>query len=95
MSYTKGKWVFSGRFIFSDARALKPICEIPEYGIHQSKQDLANARLIAAAPDLLKALARIEKKADKALRQDEIQRGIILNEIGNITAAAIAKAEKG
>lgn len=58
-------------------------------GCHEETE--ANARLIAAAPALLAACERITKLADKALRQNEVERGKALNEIGNIAEQAKAK----
>lgn len=51
--HTPGPWRHHGELINSDSRE---IAVIPEFS---SKQDSANARLIAAAPELLEALEYI------------------------------------
>lgn len=51
--HTPGPWRMSGREVVGLKE--KIICEVPSYGILRGKVDDANARLIAAAPDLLAA----------------------------------------
>ena len=63
MSYTPGPWVCfkngEGKLLISDSEVdAFPIAEV--YGV----QDEQNARLIAAAPDLLEALKRLAAYGD-------------------------------
>ena len=72
------------------------VCEVGSHTAKKSEaspKQLADARLIAAAPFQHSSLEKIMKLADKALKQNETQRGITLNEIGNIAEAAIGKAK--
>ena len=52
--YTPGPWRVNGRFVM--ALKEKTVCEVPQFGVIHGKVDAANARLIAAAPELLEAL---------------------------------------
>ena len=58
---SEGEWYVNERFIMSSAHKVKVIAEVPQHGIRQAKVDKANARLIAAAPKLLKACKRLKK----------------------------------
>jgi hypothetical protein len=55
----------------------------------------ANARLIAAAPELLAALGSIETFAADYETDSPVQRGLKLKGIVTLARAAIAKATKG
>lgn len=76
--HTPGPWLTDGRSVF--AMEQKQICEVPAKGIRSGKVDVANARLIAAVPELLKAL----KDAHPHIADDTLR-----TRIGNL----IAKAE--
>lgn len=54
-----------------------------------------NEKLEQQRDDLLAACERIGKLADKAFYQSKVQRGITINEIGNIAEATIAKVKEG
>jgi hypothetical protein len=55
MSYTKGKWFNNGGRIYAQqGDDIREICDVGMVN-HQSHEDTANARLIAAAPKLLEA----------------------------------------
>lgn len=57
--FTRGPWRHIGqRFIATDSGAWLPVCEVLPGGVGSEEAD-ANARLIAAAPELFAALAAI------------------------------------
>lgn len=53
--HTPGPWVVCARYVVTPDQDTT-ICEIPEYLADYTETDEANARLIAAAPDMLEAL---------------------------------------
>ena len=82
MSYTKGEWRYYGVNAFTVVASVESENDTPI--VHLYNED--NARLIAAAPDLLKAL---ENMLEWARRVKERNSGLeILNALN-----AIAKAE--
>jgi len=85
-NYTKGKWFNNGGRIY--AQQGDDIREICDVGIinSQTLEDTANARLIAAAPDLY--------EATKAAQIMLLQTNWNGDERMNIIGQAIAKAEK-
>lgn len=81
----EGTWIFAGAF-----------AEIRSDGENDRDEALANARLIAAAPDLLEALAECEDFFDQRADADCDQDGFVPNDEMRMLAtvrAAIAKAE--
>ncbi len=57
INHTAGPWIVSGPEIRSDT---KVICRVDiKYGSNEESEGRANARLIAAAPELLKALINL------------------------------------
>jgi hypothetical protein len=54
---TPGPWRVEDRYV--RALKVKDIAEVPSGGVMHGKVDAANARLIAAAPDLLDALTGV------------------------------------
>ena len=88
MEHTKGPWEARGKMVSSgkDCVGGESICQCYDNG-------MANARLIAAAPELLEALKRIEK----ALRQESgpEKKGTteMCELIQDVTKQAIARAE--
>ena len=55
-NHTKGKWEFNGRdIIVGQNIGQQRICTLVEHRDEYRAEDEANARLIAAAPDLLEA----------------------------------------
>jgi hypothetical protein len=56
--HTRGPWHYDGRYVRAESRKT-PICEVPMWGIVHSGVDRANARLIVAAPDLLRSLKSV------------------------------------
>lgn len=90
MPHTQGPWYFHGREIFGDGGSISfaTVFE-PSHGLTEQEQR-ANARLIAAAPELLAALKEVDPHNPR--RSDCNERAC-----GNCSTcrarAAIAKAE--
>lgn len=85
--YTHGPWHASDGSIHSSKGKL--IAETG-FGIVPAKQDEANTRIMAAAPDMIEALIRIQSQLESAS-----DRFTMLEDIQRITNAAINKALKG
>lgn len=84
--HTPAPWRIEGRFVM--AMKTKSICEIPMGGVIHGKVDKANARLIAAAPDLLQAL-----KDMLANCYDEERDDFIFQAVKNARAAIAMASE--
>lgn len=82
--HTPGPWRVENRLV--RATKHKQICEVPAYGVVHGKVDEANARLIAAAPELLEALVNL-------LAVHECEGGTKYH-AGDIARAAISKATR-
>ena len=63
--HTPGPWIINGREIDGPADSGVIVARLPEWGILAESPDpaSANARLIAAAPDLLAALNHVLERA--------------------------------
>jgi len=60
MNHTKGEWKFNGRdIIVGQNIGQQRICTLIEHRLEYKTEDMANACLIAAAPDLLEACKEI------------------------------------
>ena len=60
--HTKGEWKFNGRdIVVGQNIGQQQICTIIEHRDEHKTEDEANARLIAAAPDLLAACEEMSK----------------------------------
>lgn len=90
--HTPGPWIncqavgqrLSSRRIISDSNKISTVvADVPDYGKTSASERHANARLIAAAPDLLEALTRAE---------DYLRNCCGSAKIANFCKAAIAKA---
>ena len=77
--HTTGPWAYAERFIGDESCGLEVvakddrICSLPGIGF----EDLANARLIAAAPQLLAALQGVLKVADRKTVEFDMARQAI------------------
>lgn len=85
--HTKGPWTVGTDSVVYDERHRDPICDA---AFRSDEVSLANANLIAAAPDLLEALdyalsALAHCRADKGY-------GFMQSRAANLAANAIAKA---
>lgn len=91
MSHTPGPWQASRPLYKSRYRAITPVFngQTIAYVHHSlSMSTVANANLIAAAPDLLAALERIAEVTD-----NEVAQGVpVANAMRETARAAIAKA---
>lgn len=67
------------------------IASISGAALHDPRHE-ANARLIAAAPDLLAALKKIDGLAERYIRDEKDPIGLPLRQIVDLTYSAIAKA---
>lgn len=92
MTHTGGNWRSEGHSILTDKATIAMCCKYSIKGIIPNEQISANAKLIAAAPDLLKACIAAIKISDETLpdyaggRSDECQA------VYNLVKAAILKA---
>lgn len=106
MGYTKGKWTIEPTGIDGgddkliighpnpkDFQVIRTIGRLFSYG--EPEEQAANARLIAAAPDLLETLETIKDQAERAAVVQDRSVGIIKQTckvIAKEAAEAIAKA---
>ena len=94
MSHTKGKWELDEQVmcIVSKNKELTTlICDIQVKGLFES-EPLANARLISAAPDLLKACERLLRVYDSYDADERLVTERLA--IQNFAEATISKAKK-
>ena len=70
--HTALPWSFEGRIVSSANRGkfIQQICEVGLHGCLLAKEDIANARLIAAAPDLLDAARAVRVWVALAIGRD-------------------------
>ena len=92
--HTPGPWALDDESIYApDGEGWKQVAEIPNWRTNPGEvltpEDNANARLIAAAPDMLDALRKAEKGLDKAF--DGHAHGLVWDALC-ATRAAITKA---
>lgn len=102
-NHTPGKWALNTtaetnhQTLFVYSPRFGPICEIP-HRFKCIKEHEANAKLIAAAPNMLQALQAALKLSDAALAADiaagydEINRTPECQAVYNLVKAAIDKA---
>lgn len=86
--HTPGPWetlTFSNHELQTDFAMVKVGRRVHMVG--HSEEDKANARLIAAAPDLLEALQEVSETFNESWREGSTQR-----RLGDLARAAIAKA---
>jgi hypothetical protein len=77
MSHTKGPWEFYNGEVTTkqeQGRSYRRIAAVQDYGLGSDPEvDEANARLIAAAPDLLAAMTLIlDRLATSPMQDDEL-----------------------
>ena len=101
--YTKGPWHISydntGNGSYGEWHIVgtkeHSIAQVPAYATgNLSEQDIVNARLIAAAPELLEALELSEATIDRLTCIDDAKRRSVQGTF-DVIRAAIAKARKG
>jgi len=103
--HTEGPWMANGYNIYQSGRkGTRHVAEVAYTGPHHTPpheypascrlQDEANARLIAAAPDLLEALGSLSRHRPLMGSTGEYREGQLdlLQSIERIAKAAIAKA---
>lgn len=87
--YTPGPWVATGTTVSEQASYGTGNRVVAECGQSTNGEtDLANARLIAAAPELLEALRSLHRFV-----HDQVGMGLVPESIDSAVCAAIAKAE--
>ncbi len=59
--YTRGNWKQEGGVVTTDRRV---ICNCNAVGIFNPEEDLANATLVAAAPQMLKTLQKLRGRIE-------------------------------
>jgi hypothetical protein len=82
-THTQGPWLCSGTSV-SNPQANRPnaiICDVSGWGNRDEAEQIANARLIAAAPDMLAALYEVLSLCDRD------------SDIGYVVITAINKAK--
>ena len=87
IKHTPGEWEQSGCSVYSKGTA-KPICLMS--GPAEQEEREANARLIAAAPDLLEACKQILAYHERGVAKNQ---PVLSNHFLKIIEQAIAKAE--
>lgn len=92
-SHTPGPWRAISLNVWDDNGGERKICNCDVGPLHGYAEDEANARLIAAAPELLEALQQAEKRLAKYHERDPLNAGLD-NTLGWVRAA-IAKAQGG
>ncbi len=85
---TPGPWKVHGYHVRAVGRGILDCCIVDRAEGNDAEEAAANARLIAAAPDLLAALERIEKGFDGSGEYT-------VNGLRGIARAALAKAKGG
>ncbi len=81
--HTKGEWHTNSTGVFSDSGRL--IANCVGDGIYFTDEDKANARLIAAAPDLLGALIKVYTKKIKYGTIGTEELSLMINAINKTT----------
>ncbi len=97
--FTPGEWQVTlhdgGVKIYDDSDRL--ICQMLEYSYEEQQ---ANARLIAAAPEMYEALRRIQQEGSRALEQSaepwkcDVRQIYNIDLVDKLTREALAKAEE-
>lgn len=80
--FTPGPWHLADTQREVRAMKVKLICQVPGGGIISTGVDKANARLIAASPDLLAALIAVVRVADRATTEFDAARAAIARATG-------------
>jgi len=89
MKHTAGPWIYAENGSVYADNYRKTVIHINGFGA--SAEDVANARLIAAAPELLEALRRLDS-AIEPIRRNLWNNFPALSEAWVVARAAIAKA---
>lgn len=91
--HTPGPWRAEGRYVM--AQKVKTVAEVPCGGVHHGHVDAANARLIAAAPDMYDLLdslhadlARYAKMTEGAWSSGSIAFDSMASDISRVLAKA-------
>lgn len=88
-THTQGPWLCSGTSV-SNPQANRPnatICDVSGWGNRDEAEQIANARLIAAAPDLLAALENLTVLFDRIDRSSATNKAAYNDAIAAITKA--------
>ena len=98
MEYTKGEWKIEEDYtVVSDVFRYEGfLYKIAEVTSHTKEETLANAQLIAAAPEMYKTLKAIVAEGTRCLDAARPGREIYdIDKVDRMARQAIAKAEKG
>ena len=68
--FTPGPWRVSGLLRYVLALKTKTVCEVPCGGARLANVDIANAQLMAAAPDLLAACEALVERYESLVHSD-------------------------
>ena len=90
--HTPGPWMAEGERVFSETPYTQHVATTHVTGDGSRATLDANARLIAAAPNLLSALEEISARCDEATDHGHIWADTVIR-IGRIVDAAIAEAK--
>jgi hypothetical protein len=91
-AHTKGPWKYEAPREFADPLVIRGLSGGFAVMDYDKERAIADAKLIAAAPDLLSALESINIHACYASEEDIDSRESVLLAIGDIARAAIKKA---
>lgn len=85
--HTPGPWSLAPAHVIIGANGMR-ICQVP---VRLDANDVADLRLIAAAPELLEALERLLADCGEAMSDGYVENSIHINEV-ELGRAVIAKA---